>query len=411
MIYVQHLMGIGHQRRMAAITRECLALGMRVTYVSGGMPLQNLVLDSASAVSDQRGRVQLVQLPPCRSPDLYFDRLVDAAGVEVDEDWRNRRCAALMSVWDQSQAGVLVVETYPFGRKLMRFELQPLLTAARRDGATCVSSIRDIIDFRPKRKKYQVMADTANAEFDRVLVHSDPSLVPLEASFPCTADIARQVTYTGFVQEGEVAACSEAASSADGTDEVMVSAGGGAYGEHLLRAAIAAQPLSANQNRVWRILVGENLPDSAVRALRAEAGPRIIVERARPDFRALLRKAKVSVSQGGYNTIMDILASRVRAVVVAYHDETEREQLLRGRVLKERDLIELLPNGELSAERLAQAVDNAEQRPRPNADIDTTGAKTSARWLHQWANSPVESASEPANPMPLTPMPATPRVQ
>ncbi len=380
MIYVQHLMGIGHQRRMAAIARECSAAGLRVTYVSGGMPVQHL----------QLGDSMFVQLPPCRSPDLRFDRLVDEHGAEVDDQWRDTRRDALLAAWANSDASVLVVETYPFGRKLMRFELEPLLRAARDDGAVCVSSIRDVIDYRPKQKKYQVMADAANSWFDHVLVHSDPALVSLDASFPCTSDIAELIEYTGFVREHDLQpedAETSAKTTRDGVDEIVVSAGGGAYGQHLLATALDAQPLSAYKNRTWRVLVGENLPEEALTQLQCRIQGRAVVERARPDFRALLRRAAVSVSQGGYNTIMDILASRVRAVVVAYHDDTEREQLIRGRALALRDLIELLPDGELSPARLARAVDAAMHRSRPQVAVDVSGAVTSARCLARWAGA------------------------
>ena len=84
---------------------------------------------------------------------------------------------------------------------------------------------------------------------------------------------------------------------------------------------------------------------------------------------------------------MDILASRVRAVVVAYHDDTEREQLIRGRALARLDLIELLPDGELSPARLARAVDAAMHRSRPQVAVDVSGAVTSARCLARWAGA------------------------
>ena len=84
---------------------------------------------------------------------------------------------------------------------------------------------------------------------------------------------------------------------------------------------------------------------------------------------------------------MDILASRVRAVVVAYHDDTEREQLIRGRALARRDLIELLPDGELSPARLARALDAAMHRSRPQVAVDVSGAVTSARCLARWAGA------------------------
>ncbi len=60
--YVQHLLGIGHQRRGATLTRAMQDAGLDVTYVSGGHEVPNLELAGA----------KFVQLPPVRAVDLYF---------------------------------------------------------------------------------------------------------------------------------------------------------------------------------------------------------------------------------------------------------------------------------------------------------------------------------------------------
>ena len=49
---------------------------------------------------------------------------------------------------------------------------------------------------------------------------------------------------------------------------------------------------------------------------------------------------------------MDLLTSRTPGVVVAYHDDTEREQLLRAEILAERNWIECVRNDELSTSTL-----------------------------------------------------------
>lgn len=382
-IYVQHLMGIGHQRRMAAICRALRRLGVPVTYVSGGETVPGL--DTADAT--------FVQLPPCRCPDLKYDRLVRPDGRPVDDTWREARIAALLDAWQMRRHRVLLVETYPFGRKLLRFELAHLLERARAEGARTVSSIRDIIDYRPKQKKYDVMADAALESFDAVLVHSDAAWIPLEASFPATARIAHLIRYTGFVDEGADVAPDSRGVEPTGQDEVLVSAGGGAYGEHLLRAALAARPLSAFARHQWRVLVGPNLPESRFSKLRELAASGVRVERARPNFREMLTRAAMSVSQGGYNTVIDLLVSRVPAVVVAYHDETEREQLLRAEALAARGLLSVLPDIDLTPGALARAMDEAAEVTQSRASVGpsgfmTDGAERSATLIAAWATDP-----------------------
>ena len=48
--YVQHLLGIGHQRRGATLARAMEAAGMEVTYVSGGTEIPNLNLGGGKLV-------------------------------------------------------------------------------------------------------------------------------------------------------------------------------------------------------------------------------------------------------------------------------------------------------------------------------------------------------------------------
>jgi predicted glycosyltransferase len=377
-IYVQHLMGIGHQRRMAAISRACVRAGLDVSYVSGGMPVRGLRPDADN----------FVQLDPCRSPNLNFDSLVDVDGHEVSDGWCAARAAELVATWRARAHQLLLIETFPFGRKLMRFELLPLMAAAKGSGALLVSSVRDIVDFRPKRNKYQVMADTLLTHFDAALVHSDPAVLPFEESFPATPEVAHLLHYTGYVDEhyGEQPAlpCDGSNLSAPGVGEVIVSAGGGGYGEHLLRCALQARELGAQAHRTWRVLVGENLSEERFLALRDKARAGVIVERARADFRVLLTHAHASISQGGYNTTMDLLASGVAAVVVAYHDATEREQLLRAEVLARRGLVTLLANSDLAPASLAASLDAAVSKPRVRCDLHTDGAARSAALLRTW---------------------------
>ncbi|MBT6277577.1 MAG: hypothetical protein HOI95_26015 [Chromatiales bacterium] len=400
---VQNLMGTGHQRRVAAILGAAVRDGWRATMISGGIALRNFRPDG----------YQVIQLPPTRCPDLAFDRLVDEHGDAVDDAWRERRKAALLDAVAQTDPDVLMVESFPFGRKLLRFELIPMLEAfhAQRAGEAragagqlrklVVCSIRDIIEKRGKRAKYEVMADAALSYFDWVLVHSDPQLVPFEATFPPFERIAQLVRYTGYVRDGgdgAVALEEEVAirdgrhrcEDADGDAEVLVSTGGGAYGMHVMRAALTVRRQGVLGERRWRFLVGEHVSEKDFQALLESAesietgvanSAEVIVERVRSDFRELLGRAFLSVSQGGYNTVLDILDSGVRALIVAYHDESEQEQLLRARILEARGFVHVIPNGELTQGLLGPAIERATREPTVQANIDLDGAQRTVELL------------------------------
>ena len=116
LIHVQHLLGTGHARRMAAVAAACAAYGHETTLASGGpaLPLKT-------------GTARLVQLPALRATDASFRTLVDETGAPVDEAWRRRRRAATLALFDEARPDLLIVELYPFGRSMLRDELEPLL--------------------------------------------------------------------------------------------------------------------------------------------------------------------------------------------------------------------------------------------------------------------------------------------
>jgi predicted glycosyltransferase len=87
LLWVQHLVGVGHQRRSAALARALAQAGARVCYVSGGMPVADLDLAGCA----------LEQLPPARSLDMRYHTLVDGNGEPVDGRWREARAARLQA--------------------------------------------------------------------------------------------------------------------------------------------------------------------------------------------------------------------------------------------------------------------------------------------------------------------------
>jgi predicted glycosyltransferase len=189
-------------------------------------------------------------------------------------------------------------------------------------------------------------------DFAAVLVHGDPSLIPLEASFPEASEIADRLVYTGYVGGSAGLA---AADDGAGADEVLVSAGGGAVGGALMATALATRRLGCLAGLGWRLLTGPNMPVAQIAALSASLPDGVIVERYRPDFPQMLRRCRVSVSQAGYNTVLDILAAR--------------------------GVVEVVAPSALSPERLAEAIERAVRgRPSPLA-VDMTGARRSAQLI------------------------------
>lgn len=380
-IYVQHLLGIGHLRRAATLANALAEKGVDVTLASGGFPVSDLRLEG----------VELVQLPAAAAADLTFKSLVDAERKPVDDDWKSRRREVLLDAWRAAEPHALVVELFPFGRRQLRFELIPLLDAAleSQHRPAIVCSVRDILGGGQNNPVRQdEMLGTFERYFDGVLVHGDPNVVAFGRTFRHAAALGARLHYTGYIVEERESQSIEAPAGA-GEGEVLVSAGGGAVGMRLLETAIRARPFYARASSLWRILCGVNAPASELDRLAAiarEIAPGgIIVERARKDFPMLLAHCEVSISQGGYNTMMDGLRAGARSVVVPFSGGGETEQTLRAQAFAERGLVEMVTEENLTPRSLAAAVARVMERPRPSgAEIDLGGAKRSAELLNGW---------------------------
>lgn len=346
--YVQHLLGIGHLKRAATLAAALRQAGFEVTLASGGAPVPG---------------IEVLQLPPVSSPD--FKQLLDEHGRAVDERWKERRTAALLDAYRNAQPDVLIVELFPFGRRQMRFELIPLLEEAR---SLVVCSVRDILQPNPAREAEA--AERFERYFDRLLVHGDPRVAPFERSFAAAARLAGKLAYTGYVVD-------DIAEGDAGGGEVLVSCGGGAVGRRLLATAVAARPLTKLRERPWRLLAGANAAEFK--------GEGVIVERFRDDFTVRLRNCVLSVSQAGYNTVVETLKARARAVLVPFAGGGESEQTMRAKLLAARGLVHVVEEDMLSAQTLAAAIDRAAAAPRPAPEaIDLGGARRTAELLREW---------------------------
>jgi UDP-N-acetylglucosamine:LPS N-acetylglucosamine transferase len=63
--------------------------------------------------------------------------------------------------------------------------------------------------------------------------------------------------------------------------------------------------------------------------------PNVTVEWARPDFPALLAGCALSISQAGYNTVLDLVAARRPAIVVPFDAGNETEQAIRAEAMEQ----------------------------------------------------------------------------
>jgi predicted glycosyltransferase len=365
--YVQHLLGIGHSMRAALLTRAMTEAGLEVTLVNGGEPT-NL---------DDPGAVRSIQLTPARAADPSFSTIVDAAGTPIDDAWKQLRQQALLKHFEAAKPDIVLIETFPFGRWPFRFEIFPLLDAAR-EKCRVLCSIRDILVPKKSDDRNREIVSIIKERFDGILVHGDETLFKLDETFVHAGEIQPLIYYTGYVApqpedpNGEV------------SNQVIVSAGGGGTGEQLMSAVLDAFREPGAPNLQLRFMIGPNM--SSAFAAKIKKTPGIIVEPVRTDFRSLLAGAALSVSQAGYNTVMDILVSRARNVLIPFSQYGQTEQAMRARFFSQKGMAVSVDENTLTPAILLAAIHKGLEMKRPNpSSLNLKGAEKSAQLVLQLA--------------------------
>ena len=353
LIAVTHLLGTGHLARALTLGRAFAAAGHSVRLASGGMAVAHL---------DTTG-VEMVQLPPLRSDGTDFTRLLTAAGTLADAVYHSERRAALTGLVADFAPDILITELFPFGRRALRAEFLALLESVRALPVrpAVLASIRDILAPPSKPERAAQAEAMVREHYDAVLVHSDPSVVPLDLSWPVSDGLRSKLRYTGFVAPPAPSPHPEGL----GAGEVLVSAGGGPVGRRLFEMALAA---AAMDNRHWRLLS---------RDVPAQVPAHDRVEPPRPDFRAMLAGAAGSVSLCGYNTAMDLLQTGVPAVLVPFDAGGEVEQGLRAQALAGMPGFRIIRDAALSPEAICEALAAAISDPPRALSVDFDGARHS----------------------------------
>jgi predicted glycosyltransferase len=347
LFYCQHSLGMGHLVRSFAIAGG-LANHFDVVFLNGG-PLPE--------GQKPPEKIEIINLPP-----LGFDsemQLLSRDHSHTVAQAQQIRMEIMRKALGSAKPDVLLIELFPFGRKKFAGELIALLEDARalNTPPIVVCSLRDILVER-NQPHDELACHRANRYFDVVLVHSDARFARLEESFHPCSPLKVLVYYTGFVTREQ----KENAEPQNRREpRIVVSAGGGLVGEALLRTAIQAyELLDAPDKPEMRLIGGPFIPEESWQTLEEIARQKqgISLIRSVPDLGVELRSAAASISQCGYNTAMDILCSRVPALVVPFSGDKQDEQMNRARRLERLGALRVLEQERLNAQTLAAEVEH-----------------------------------------------------
>lgn len=383
--YCQHVLGIGHFHRSLEICKS-LASHHETVMVLGGPPV-TLPSDTG---------IRFLQLPGLKM-DTHFSTLEPCENGRSLKAVKQTRQERFLAFFRTFQPDIFVVELYPFGRKAFSFELDPLLEGIHRGTlAPCLRlcSLRDILVEKkdPQRYETRVLA-RLNTLFDGLLIHSDPTFIPLSQTFSRCNAITIPFQYTGFISPALPAvaqgpnALRQRLSLNRGDKLIVASIGGGNVGAELLIAcAKSAKLLVHEPNRLhFHLFTGPYSDPELHRKLHLLGCPNLHIHPFSSHFQEWLQAADLSISMAGYNTCMNLLKSGVPALL--YPFAQNREQTLRIQAFTKDSPFLMLTPEKLSPPLLADAIRVHLQRKRMVSQALLNGAEQSCTLIsnpHQW---------------------------
>ncbi len=376
MFYCQHTLGIGHLVRSMEIVRH-LVKDFQVCFIDGGEVIEGFKIPPG---------VEVINLPPIKT-DTEFKQLNAIGNSETIEDILENRKNQLLSIFARYRPDILIIELFPFGRKKFTPELIPLVEAAKSTKTIVVSSLRDIsITKKDKIAHEERVCGIMNQYFDVLLIHSDRKLIALEESFSRVSDIKSQVYYTGYVaQQSEVSAEKSAVAKKE-KPIILVSVGGGRFGHDLLESVIETAPiLKQNIPHHIQIFTGPFVPEEVFTKLKnkAKAQTNITIDKYTPNLIEYMEKADLSISMSGYNTTMNILTTGVKAMMMAFTGNSDREQTMRAEKLEKLGRIQMIRPEDLEPEKLASKIIEYLERQPKKLQLDFNGAEKTSAYLLQ----------------------------
>jgi predicted glycosyltransferase len=381
--YCQYVWGMGHLVRSLEFARALS--GHNVTLIAGGQKVE----------VDLPDHVQLVRLPVL-TMDEKFTRLIPGDSGQSIEQIQQERKNRLYSLLEKKQPDLFIVELYPFGRSIFGYELEPLLAdmrAGQFGHVKAVCSLRDILVEKKDPPAYEErVLGKLNRYFDALLVHSDAGLLRLDETFTRVGDINIPLVYTGFITQhatpGAGSRMRRELKISPDQKLIVASAGGGRSGYRLLTSVIDACEL-LRERLPFRLEVfsGPFMDSEEYKKLSARSAPGFRIRRYTKRFLDYLSAADLSISLAGYNTCMNLLVTKVPALVFPYW--RQQEQPMRADKIKKYLPMKVLNETEMQPASLSRHIAQMFQQNRivDGVPIDLDGAANAARFLNQMKNS------------------------
>jgi predicted glycosyltransferase len=372
--YCQNAVGDGGLVRVFTIANR-LTHRFRVVILNGGLPSPGLSIPE---------NVDFVQLPPIRADVDHSDLPGNGSAIRRHES--AVRHEIIVAKYEELQPNVILIESYPFGQPSLKEGPISLIETARQSTSGrpfIICSVKDILpDTHPDKEGHDdTIAGILDTNFDAVIAHSDPSFARLQEFFQPHNTLAIPVYHSGFVTLDRV----NTPLSGNKEARVLVSAGAGATGDKLYRAAVEAHRLLWDVDQLpMTIITGSNFSHLELQRLRTLTRdlPALELKRSVQDLGVELSKVRWAVCQCSYNTAVDVLATGVSALLMPASDGRRSVQIERLQRLNHWRAARMLTPRHLNGASLANSIHQLMKfRPMAN-DFNMDGAEITSNLIY-----------------------------
>ncbi|NJO98758.1 MAG: glycosyl transferase [Pleurocapsa sp. CRU_1_2] len=369
MFYCQHILGMGHLIRSVEIVRGLIP-DFQICFINGGQVIKEFEFPS---------EIEVVNIPAVKT-DSEFTELTPVDNSLTMSELETIRTKMLLDVCDHFQPDILIIELFPFGRRRFSFELIPLMEKAKAMGAKIVSSVRDIVVTKQNQQRHEEkVCRLINKYFDMLLIHGDPNFVKLNLSFSRIDDLNCPVHYTGYVVQPV-----PELQKIDNKPLILVSVGGGRFGHDLLECIAHTAPiLKTKIPHHLQVFTGPFCPDTVLQNLQAitKEQDNITVNCYTSNLLNYMQQADLSIGMSGYNTTMNILSTGVKAMMMAFQGNDDKEQETRLKKLDNLGRVKMIKPEDLQPEKFAEQIISYLQQDKTELSLNLDGVNNTREYI------------------------------
>jgi predicted glycosyltransferase len=366
-IHCQYVYGLGHLVRALHLAQG-LTRYFDVYFLNGGEVVKNFDIDEA---------IQFIQLP------AIYKKEDSAELSSVSDEWTLLECFELrdqviLETVQKVKPDVVITEHFPFGL-LFEKEATKLIDFAKKvnSKAKIVCSVRDVIESSKGGHNDQKTVNTLNELYDLLLIHGDEKLISLASSFPLVTNIKTQMAYTGYVIDGNLN------NSERRSKNILVSIAGGRLGSELLDAVIKAFEVIKEKSEHSLVVFNGAFNEDIEWILKDDRIKCFDFDRIK--FLKQLAQSDISISLGGYNSMMESLYAGNKVVI--YNREflgSNEEQDIRISTFKNLGLLDVITLEDIEVKKLAAELMvqmNKRGRKHQPSEIDFGGVENTVNQI------------------------------